>query len=201
MVLGSPRAGVAGAERAPPRSATRWPASSRTAPSRCCTRSTSRSPSGDHAAIRLDVQGPSRRDHRLARRSRAAFTAFLFTVEAPPGLYLGRSNPARLGALALALPGVDLLSSMIVLKRRVHPGMGESPGPGIRPRRGGAVVQETRRERPSGAVVEAARFCHGRGPPYIPWSTCPDHTPSPHGQDHLADKFSHHRALPPKVAS
>ena len=89
----------------------------------------------------------------------AAFTAFLFTVgKFLLGLYLGRSNPGEAfgaaGALALMLVWIYYSSMIVFLGAEFTQAWANRRGSGIEPERGAVrVVQETRRERPSGSRV------------------------------------------------
>jgi membrane protein len=89
----------------------------------------------------------------------AAFTAFLFTVgKFLLGLYLGRSNPGEAfgaaGALALMLVWIYYSSMIVFLGAEFTQAWANRRGSGITPEKGAVrVVQETRRERPSGARV------------------------------------------------
>jgi len=93
----------------------------------------------------------------------AGFTAFLFTVgKFFLGLYLGRSNPGEAfgaaGALALMLVWIYYSSMIVFLGAEFTQAWAIRRGRGIRPEKGAVrVVQETRRERPSGGWVAESR--------------------------------------------
>ena len=87
----------------------------------------------------------------------AGTTALLFTIgKFALGLYLGRSNPGEAfgaaGALALMLVWIYYSSMIVLLGAEFTQTWANRRGQGITPERGAVrVVQETRRERPSGA--------------------------------------------------